>query len=106
MLFFSFSALLVFSLAEAKPSTYGSYVFPTTADALGGCLSLFTILPIPAIAIYKIVTSDLPLPWYQRARELMKPAKSYGPRMGERVGGCSDFESEVSWSDESEKDSP
>lgn len=90
----SLLALLIFSLLEAKPSTYGNYVFPATADILGGCLSLLTIMPIPAIAIYKIARSDLPLPWYKRARELMKPAKSYGPRMGERVGPCSDFESE------------
>ena len=51
-------AVLVFSLVKYKPAEYGSELYPVWADGLGWCMTMASVVPIPIIAIYKLVKAD------------------------------------------------
>lgn len=38
---------------EYVPATYGTYKFPAWADVIGWLISISTILPFPAFALYR-----------------------------------------------------
>jgi hypothetical protein len=41
-----------------KPAKYGDYYYPIWADALGWGMALLSILPIPIVAAYKLITAQ------------------------------------------------
>ena len=49
--------LLVFNFLDLKRLSYGTYQFPAWADALGWLIVAGEVGCIPAVAIYRIVTS-------------------------------------------------
>lgn len=50
--------VLVFSLVQYKPAQYGSEYYPEWADGIGWCMTMASVLPIPAIAIYKYYVAE------------------------------------------------
>ena len=53
--------ILMLALIQHTPVTYGSYTYPPWAVAVGWVFALCSILPLPVIAIIKVVKSKGPL---------------------------------------------
>jgi hypothetical protein len=50
--------VLVFSLVKYEPAKYGEMLYPVWADAIGWCMTMASVLPIPAVAIYKYYKAE------------------------------------------------
>ena len=53
--------ILMLALIQHTPVTYGSYTYPPWAVAIGWVFALCSILPLPVIAIIKVIKSKGPL---------------------------------------------
>ena len=49
---------MVFTWIDYSPSKYDDYHYPAWADAIGWMLTMTSVLAIPLVAVYKIVTTD------------------------------------------------
>ncbi|XP_071125826.1 sodium- and chloride-dependent glycine transporter 1-like [Mytilus edulis] len=67
----------LFSVIQLKPVSYGDYQYPDWAIAAGWMLGLASILPLPAYALFGILTTDGTL--IQRISKLTKPSPLWGP---------------------------
>ena len=50
-----FQFILLLALIQHTPVTYGDYTYPTWAVVVGWAFALCSILPLPLIAIIKLV---------------------------------------------------
>lgn len=50
-----FQALLIYSCINLVPPSYGEYRYPGWAIVFGWMVSMCSVLPIPSIAIYKVI---------------------------------------------------
>ncbi|GFR60753.1 transporter [Elysia marginata] len=83
----SLFVILIFTLVHPDRTKYEDYMFPAWADGIGVCISLASILAIPGVAIYKVVSamcfggsSD---GLQQTVQKLSKPTPDWGPRKKE-----------------------
>ncbi|CAL1534497.1 unnamed protein product [Lymnaea stagnalis] len=70
-----------FSVVTLGPVTYGSYVYPEWAIAFGWFLGVISVVPIPVVAVYKIMKTDGP--FLHRVRYLLKSDYTWGPSQPE-----------------------
>ncbi|XP_022230124.1 sodium-dependent dopamine transporter [Drosophila obscura] len=49
--------ITVYGLMGYEPLTYGDYVYPSWANALGWCIAGSSVVMIPAVAIFKLLTT-------------------------------------------------
>ncbi|XP_078542068.1 sodium- and chloride-dependent neutral and basic amino acid transporter B(0+)-like isoform X2 [Lissotriton helveticus] len=71
------TAVLIWSLVTIELPNYGAIMYPTWGLNLGWCMTAFTIIWIPVVAIYKIWAADGTL--FQRLKSVLKPAPNWGP---------------------------
>ncbi|XP_045492639.1 sodium- and chloride-dependent glycine transporter 1-like isoform X2 [Colias croceus] len=71
--------ILAFNWIEYKPATYGHYVYPMWADAVGWIIGMLPILVVVLMAIDKICTGPDDLTIMQKARFLSQPTDEWGP---------------------------
>lgn len=71
--------ILFFNWVEYKPASYGSYVYPLWADAVGWFVGLFPVAVIILTAIQEVVCGPANLTVMQRIRFLMRPTCEWGP---------------------------
>ncbi|GFN78067.1 sodium- and chloride-dependent glycine transporter 1-like [Plakobranchus ocellatus] len=72
----------IFSLYQLKRVTLGSYEYPDWSIAMGWCLALLSILPVPIYAIYK-VGGETEGTLTQKILKLIQPAVNFGPSRDE-----------------------
>ena len=48
---------LGFAFYAYVPPTYGTYKFPEFAMAVGWCMGLLPFVPIPAVMVYRIIST-------------------------------------------------
>jgi len=53
--------ILLLALIQHTPVTYGDYNYPPWAVAVGWMFALCSILPLPLIAIFKVISSKGPI---------------------------------------------
>ncbi|XP_064650709.1 sodium- and chloride-dependent glycine transporter 1-like isoform X4 [Lineus longissimus] len=76
--------IIIFTWIDFKPSKYGTHVFPAWADAIGWVITLASLLPIPAIAIYKVVRYEIQgRNYWERVKSLCSPTGDWGPALPE-----------------------
>ncbi|XP_013792546.2 sodium-dependent dopamine transporter-like, partial [Limulus polyphemus] len=63
--------IIVYGLTEYEPLTYESYTYPPWANAIGMCLAASSVLCIPGVAVWKILTT--PGTFVERIRILTTP---------------------------------
>lgn len=51
---FTFQFILVFNWIEYKPATYGLYVYPTWADAVGWTIGVLPVVVVVLMAVNQI----------------------------------------------------
>ncbi|XP_065064928.1 sodium- and chloride-dependent GABA transporter 1-like isoform X2 [Rhopilema esculentum] len=71
--------LLIFSLATWTGINYGTYKYPDWAEVIGWCLAAASILWVPGVAIYRILTTPGSL--IERIRYLIKPDQNIQDRV-------------------------
>ncbi|XP_071521550.1 sodium-dependent nutrient amino acid transporter 1-like [Panulirus ornatus] len=78
-LFLSF--VFVYSQLEAKPLTYGSYVFDTVAIGVGMSLSVSAVLLVPLVFLLEVKQryADAPTLW-EAVRNTFRPTPEWCPR--------------------------
>lgn len=69
--------ILVWSLLDLKPPSYGKIPYPNWGLALGWCVAVFVLMWIPIIAIYKFIKAS-GTPW-ERLKSLCRPAEDWHP---------------------------
>ncbi|XP_060688335.1 sodium- and chloride-dependent neutral and basic amino acid transporter B(0+)-like [Hemiscyllium ocellatum] len=52
------AVIFIWSLATFTPPTYGLVEYPGWATALGWCMTVFSIMWIPVVAVWKVVQAD------------------------------------------------
>lgn len=72
-------AMLVYSCVNMVPPKYGEYVYPQWAIGFGWVVALCSIVPMPAVAVYRIVMAKGSL--MQRIKFLLKPTEVWGPNV-------------------------
>ncbi|KAM7344241.1 glycine transporter [Cochliomyia hominivorax] len=71
--------ILFFNWVEYKPATYGQYVYPLWADAVGWIIGLLPVLVIFMVAFKQIYTGPPHLGIKDRIVYLLKPTEEWGP---------------------------
>lgn len=71
--------ILVFSLIEMKPASYGKYTYPAWATALGWSMSIFSVSAIPVVAFLKMRKARGS--YMNRLRTLTQPTSEWGPKL-------------------------
>ncbi|KAK2164943.1 hypothetical protein LSH36_57g04062 [Paralvinella palmiformis] len=71
--------VLLFSMINHTPVTYGSYIYPSWAVGLGWVFALCSIVPLPIVAVIQIVIGRGPP--IQRIKGLVKPSALWGPAL-------------------------
>ncbi|XP_055957219.1 sodium- and chloride-dependent GABA transporter 1-like isoform X1 [Patella vulgata] len=71
------SVILVFTLVQYQPPTYGDYVYPPYASAIGWIIALISAVPIPIWMIREFITRKGPL--LQRIKLSFQPNEKWGP---------------------------
>lgn len=62
------------------PPAYGDYQYPPWAISFGWMVAMCSVMPMPLVAIYKILRAKGTL--YQRVVSLLKPTELWGPNDG------------------------
>lgn len=52
------TAIMLFTWIYYEPSTYEDYSFPVWADVLGWMMTMSSVVAIPVVAVYQIVTAE------------------------------------------------
>ncbi|CAK1578313.1 unnamed protein product [Parnassius mnemosyne] len=71
--------ILVFNWIEYKPATYGHYVYPMWADAVGWTLGVLPVVVVVLMAVDKICSGPDDLTIMEKARVLSRPTDEWGP---------------------------
>ncbi|XP_050406476.1 sodium- and chloride-dependent GABA transporter 1 isoform X1 [Patella vulgata] len=71
------TVVLIFTLVKYQPPTYGDYVYPNYAPALGWIIALASCLPIPIWLVKDIINRKGPLK--RRIKTAFEPNKNWGP---------------------------
>ncbi|XP_059607766.1 sodium- and chloride-dependent glycine transporter 1 isoform X2 [Phlebotomus argentipes] len=71
--------ILFFNWVEYKPASYGHYVYPLWADAIGWTIGLLPILVIILNAIQQIILAPHNLTFIKKIKLLIKPTPEWGP---------------------------
>ena len=58
---FPFQFVMLFSIANFTPVTYGSYTYPAWALGLGWVFAMFSIVPLPVVAIVETCQARGPI---------------------------------------------
>ena len=61
IVFLLFQFVLMFSIIIHTPVTYGTYIYPGWAIAIGWLFALCSIIPLPSVAIYKVMHETGPI---------------------------------------------
>ncbi|KAL2097231.1 hypothetical protein ACEWY4_006438 [Coilia grayii] len=80
------SFILIFTVIQYKPITYGDYVYPQWSLAIGFLMALSSVVCIPIYALYKIAMSDGSTFW-ERLKNSVKPDPTWGPALQEHRKG-------------------
>uniref|UniRef100_A0A8C6SZ12 Transporter n=1 Tax=Neogobius melanostomus TaxID=47308 RepID=A0A8C6SZ12_9GOBI len=76
--------ILVWSLMTFTPPSYGTVPYPGWAIALGWCISVFVLMWIPVIALYKFIKAP-GSPW-ERLKSLCRPTEDWHPYLEKHRG--------------------
>lgn len=71
--------ILLFNLVQYKPASYGAYVYPLWADAVGWLVGLLPVLIIIVIGVVQVVQAPRELTLCERLRSLLRPTAEWGP---------------------------
>uniref|UniRef100_A0A7G3B2K5 Uncharacterized protein n=2 Tax=Lutzomyia longipalpis TaxID=7200 RepID=A0A7G3B2K5_LUTLO len=71
--------ILFFNWVEYKPASYGHYVYPLWADAIGWIIGLLPVLVIIVAAILQIIQAPRNLTFIEKIKLLTKPTPEWGP---------------------------
>ncbi|KAI9582986.1 sodium- and chloride-dependent glycine transporter 1 [Glossina fuscipes] len=71
--------ILFFNWVEYKPATYGHYVYPLWADAVGWIVGLLPVFVIFAVAFQQICKAPDSMGLRERIKYLVKPTAEWGP---------------------------
>ncbi|PZC81999.1 sodium- and chloride-dependent glycine transporter 1 isoform X2 [Helicoverpa armigera] len=71
--------ILVFNWIEYKPASYGYYVYPMWADAVGWILGVLPVVVVVLMAIDQICSGPDDLTIMEKARALSRPTEEWGP---------------------------
>jgi solute carrier family 6 amino acid transporter-like protein 5/7/9/14 len=71
--------VLMFSIINHMPVTYGDYEYPNWSIGVGWIFALCSLIPLPAVAIFKILTT--PGPIIQRLKKLVHHTDDWGPSL-------------------------
>ncbi|XP_059185529.1 sodium- and chloride-dependent neutral and basic amino acid transporter B(0+) [Centropristis striata] len=69
--------ILIWSLMDFKPPTYGGIQFPDWGLALGWSMAIFILTCFPVVAVYKLIRAK-GSPW-KRLKSLCSPAEEWHP---------------------------
>lgn len=78
-IFFLFQFILFFNWVEYKPATYGHYVYPLWADAVGWIVGLLPVFVIFAVAFQQICKAPDSMGLRERIKYLVRPTAEWGP---------------------------
>ncbi|XP_041348336.1 sodium- and chloride-dependent glycine transporter 1-like [Gigantopelta aegis] len=73
--------IFIFTWVDYERMTYGDYLYPEWADAMGWIMSLSSVLAIPITMIYKINRDDEGSTIAHKIRLLTMPARDWGPAL-------------------------
>ncbi|KAK6182353.1 hypothetical protein SNE40_010061 [Patella caerulea] len=85
---FILSVILVFTLVKYQLPTYGDYVYPPYASAIGWSIALISAVPIPIWMIREFITRKGPL--LQRIKSSFQPNEKWGPAKDYKLAMQSD----------------
>ncbi|XP_013135255.1 PREDICTED: sodium- and chloride-dependent glycine transporter 1-like isoform X2 [Papilio polytes] len=71
--------ILVFNWIEYKPASYGQYVYPMWADAVGWTLGVLPVVVVVLMAVDQICSGPDDLTIMEKARVLARPTEEWGP---------------------------
>ncbi|XP_048104689.1 sodium- and chloride-dependent glycine transporter 1 isoform X2 [Alosa alosa] len=80
------SFILIFTVIQYRPITYGTYVYPQWSLAIGFLMALSSVICIPIYALYKIAMSPGATFW-ERLKFSLKPDPNWGPALQEHRKG-------------------
>ncbi|KAK2153810.1 hypothetical protein LSH36_285g03067 [Paralvinella palmiformis] len=69
--------ILIVSVMQLSPPMYGNYVYPWWVQLIGWIIASLSIIPIPVMAVYKIITTKGSV--YQIFSTLLRPEQDWGP---------------------------
>lgn len=74
-------AILIFTWVDFKPTKYNTLIFPGWADGIGWLISFSSIMAIPTVMIYKILSHKRVTgnSYVQCVKDLVKPSADWGP---------------------------
>ncbi|ELU16289.1 hypothetical protein CAPTEDRAFT_222696 [Capitella teleta] len=75
----SLLSVLVMTMVRFTPPTYGDYIYPPWAIFLGWVFALCSLIPIPAVMIFRILRAKGTLT--ERIRHLLQPARDWDLRV-------------------------
>ncbi|KOB75526.1 Transporter [Operophtera brumata] len=70
--------ILVFNWIEYKPASYGHYVYPMWADAVGWTLGVLPVVVVVLMAVNQICSGPDDLTIMEKARVLSRPTEEWG----------------------------
>ncbi|XP_012547426.2 sodium- and chloride-dependent glycine transporter 1 [Bombyx mandarina] len=70
--------ILVFNWIEYKPASYGHYVYPMWADAVGWTLGVLPVVVVVLMAVDQICSGPDDLTIMEKARVLARPTEEWG----------------------------
>lgn len=79
MLSCSLQFILLFNLVQYKPASYGAYVYPLWADAVGWLIGLLPVMIIFAIGVVQVLRAPAELTLREKLRMLLRPTAEWGP---------------------------
>ncbi|XP_013175474.1 PREDICTED: sodium- and chloride-dependent glycine transporter 1-like [Papilio xuthus] len=71
--------ILVFNWIEYKPASYGHYVYPMWADAVGWTIGVLPVVVVVLMAVDQICSGPDDLTIMEKARVLARPTEEWGP---------------------------
>ncbi|KAK2168569.1 hypothetical protein LSH36_16g14044 [Paralvinella palmiformis] len=69
--------ILIVSVIQWSPPMYGDYAYPWWVEMFGWFLASISIIPIPVVGFYKIITAKGNI--YEKLSSLLSPDKEWGP---------------------------
>lgn len=64
---------------EYQPASYGPYVYPQWADAIGWIIGLLPVSVIVITAIVQLFTAPKNMTFMEKLRSLIRPTAEWGP---------------------------
>jgi hypothetical protein len=55
--------MIIFSAVQMDSPSYGDYVYPPWARGVGWCIAMISIVPIPLVALVKVMNTPAPTIW-------------------------------------------